>query len=118
MRAEGWAESGVTDDMAIAREEIFGPVLSILSCEDPEELAPRANDTEYGLAACVWTEDLTTAHNLAATIRAGSVYGNMLPFLDPAAPWGGFGASGWGREMSGSAIDEFTETKGVWINLA
>ncbi|NGO08078.1 aldehyde dehydrogenase family protein [Streptomyces sp. HC44] len=110
--------SGVTDDMAIAREEIFGPVLSILSYEDPEELVPRANDTEYGLAACVWTKDLTTAHNLAATIRAGSVYVNMLPFLDPAAPWGGFGASGWGREMSGAAIDEFTETKGVWINLA
>ncbi|HEX6352907.1 aldehyde dehydrogenase family protein [Actinophytocola sp.] len=108
----------VSDDMVIAREEIFGPVLSILSYSDPEELTARANDTEYGLAACVWTRDLTTAHNLAATIRAGSVYVNMLPFLDPAAPWGGFGASGWGREMSSTAIDEFTETKGVWINLA
>jgi acyl-CoA reductase-like NAD-dependent aldehyde dehydrogenase len=108
---------GVRDDMVIAREEIFGPVLSILSYEDPEELVGRANDTEYGLAACVWTKDLATAHSLAASIRAGSVYVNMLPFLDPAAPWGGFGASGWGREMSSTAIDEFTETKGVWINL-
>ena len=110
--------TGVTDDMTIAREEIFGPVLSILSYDDPDELAARANDTEYGLAACIWTKDLTTAHTLAASVRAGSVFVNMLPFLDPAAPWGGFGASGWGREMSSNAIDEFTETKGVWINLA
>ncbi|WP_129667610.1 aldehyde dehydrogenase family protein, partial [Phytoactinopolyspora endophytica] len=110
--------AGVTDEMAIAREEIFGPVLSILSYDDADELAARANDTEYGLAACVWTNDLTTAHNLAASIRAGSVFVNMLPFLDPAAPWGGYGSSGWGREMGEHAIDEFTETKGVWINLA
>ncbi|WP_245992934.1 aldehyde dehydrogenase family protein [Prauserella muralis] len=110
--------TGVTDDMTIAREEIFGPVLSILTYDDADELAARANDTDYGLAACVWTQDLTTAHTLAAAIRAGSVFVNMLPYLDPAAPWGGFGASGWGREMSSNAIDEFTETKGVWVNLA
>ncbi|RDI18970.1 aldehyde dehydrogenase (acceptor) [Rhodococcus sp. AG1013] len=110
--------TGVTDEMTIAREEIFGPVLSILPYDDQDELAARANDTDYGLAACIWTKDLTTAHNLAASIHAGSVFVNMLPFLDPAAPWGGFGASGWGREMSSNAIDEFTETKGVWINLA
>jgi acyl-CoA reductase-like NAD-dependent aldehyde dehydrogenase len=85
---------------------------------DPEELATRANDTDYGLAACIWTKDLTTAHNLAAQIRAGSVFVNMLPFLDPAAPWGGYGSSGWGREMGEYAIDAFTETKGIWINLA
>jgi acyl-CoA reductase-like NAD-dependent aldehyde dehydrogenase len=81
-------------------------------------LATRANDTDYGLAACIWTKDLTTAHNLAAQIRAGSVFVNMLPFLDPAAPWGGYGSSGWGREMGEYAIDAFTETKGIWINLA
>ncbi|MGH3518572.1 MAG: aldehyde dehydrogenase family protein [Haloechinothrix sp.] len=109
--------TGVTDAMTIAREEIFGPVLSILSYDDADELAARANDTEYGLAACVWTNDLSTAHRMAASIRAGSVYVNMLPVLDPAAPWGGFGASGWGREMGSTAIDEFTETKGVWIGL-
>jgi acyl-CoA reductase-like NAD-dependent aldehyde dehydrogenase len=108
----------VTDQMTIAREEIFGPVLSVLSYEDPGELAARANDTEYGLAACVWTKDLSVAHRLAASIRAGSVYVNLLPFLDPAAPWGGFGASGWGREMSSTAIDEFTETKSVWVGLS
>ncbi|MFE5699842.1 aldehyde dehydrogenase family protein [Rhodococcus koreensis] len=109
--------SGVRDDMTIAREEIFGPVLSILSYDDADELAARANDTDYGLAACIWTKDLELAHNLAASIHAGSVFVNMLPFLDPAAPWGGFGSSGWGREMSSNAIDEFTETKGVWVNL-
>ena len=85
--------------------------------DDADELAARANDTDYGLAACVWTKDLELAHNLAASIHAGSVFVNMLPFLDPAAPWGGFGSSGWGREMSSNAIDEFTETKGVWVNL-
>jgi acyl-CoA reductase-like NAD-dependent aldehyde dehydrogenase len=108
----------VTDQMTIAREEIFGPVLSVLSYEDPDELAARANDTEYGLAACIWTKDLSVAHRLAASIRAGSVYVNLIPFLDPAAPWGGFGASGWGREMSSTAIDEFTETKSIWVGLS
>jgi len=108
----------VTDEMTIAREEIFGPVLAILSYEDPDELAARANDSDYGLAACVWTRDLSVAHRLAATIRAGSVYVNLPPFLDPASPWGGFGASGWGREMGEHAIDEFTETKSVWIELS
>ncbi|KAA5830193.1 aldehyde dehydrogenase family protein [Saccharopolyspora hirsuta] len=109
--------SGVTDAMTIAREEIFGPVLSVLPYDDPEELPARANDTEYGLAACVWTKDLATAHRTAAAIRAGNVFVNMLPLLDPAAPWGGFGASGWGREMGSHALDEFTETKGVWVGL-
>lgn len=109
--------TGVTDDMTIAREEIFGPVLAILPYDDPEELPARANGTEYGLAACVWTNDLATAHRTAAAVRAGNVYVNMLPLLDPAAPWGGFGASGWGREMGSHALDEFTETKGVWINI-
>jgi acyl-CoA reductase-like NAD-dependent aldehyde dehydrogenase len=109
--------AGVTDDMTIAREEIFGPVLSILPYDDADDLAARANDTDYGLAACIWTKDVALAHNLAASIRAGSVYVNMPPILDPAAPWGGFGASGWGREMADNAIQEFTETKGVWINL-
>jgi len=73
--------------------------------------------TDYGLAACVWTENLSTAHRLAAEIRAGTVYVNMLPLLDPAAVHGGFGASGSGLEMGPASIDEFTQTKGVWIGL-
>jgi acyl-CoA reductase-like NAD-dependent aldehyde dehydrogenase len=110
--------AGVTDRMTIAREEIFGPVLPVLTYDDPEELTARANDTEYGLAAAVWTRDLTTAHRLAAEIRAGAVFVNMLPIPDPAAPWGGYRASGWGREMGPYAIDAYTEVKGVWVHTA
>ena len=109
--------AGVRDEMSIARDEVFGPVLPVLAYDDPEELAARANDTEYGLAAAVWTKDLATAHRLAADIRAGAVFVNMLPIPDSGAPWGGFGASGWGREMGKYALDVFTEVKGVWMHL-
>ena len=110
--------SGVTDEMQIARQEIFGPVIPILTYSDPEELSARANDTEYGLAAAVWTDDLKTAHRLAAQIDAGSVYINMPPVPDPAAPWGGFKSSGYGQEMGPYAIDSYTKIKGVFVNLA
>ncbi|MFJ9900659.1 aldehyde dehydrogenase family protein [Streptomyces sp. NPDC091280] len=109
--------AGVDDDMAIVRDEVFGPVLPVLAYDDPEELADRANATDYGLAAAVWTKDLATAHRMAADIRAGAVFVNMLPIPDSAAPWGGFGASGWGREMGKYALDVFTEVKGVWMHL-
>lgn len=105
------------DDMTIAREEIFGPVLPVFGYDDPEELVGRANDTDYGLAASIWTRDLATAHRTAAAIRAGAVFVNMPPIPDAAAPWGGYKASGWGREMGPHAIEAFTEVKGVWTHL-
>ncbi|HYO86910.1 MAG TPA: aldehyde dehydrogenase family protein [Dermatophilaceae bacterium] len=111
--------AGVTDQMTIARDEIFGPVLSILRYEDEDELQvliERANDTHYGLAATVWTQDLAAAHRLANGIRAGSIFVNMPPVPDMTAPWGGFKASGWGREMGPYAIDAYTEIKGIWMH--
>lgn len=110
--------SGVRDEMSLAREEIFGPVIPVLTYDDPDELVDRANDTEYGLAASVWTKDLSTAHRLAASVRAGAVFVNMLHVPDAAAPWGGFKASGFGREMGRYALDAYTEIKGVFVNLA
>ncbi|NEE04787.1 aldehyde dehydrogenase family protein [Phytoactinopolyspora halotolerans] len=108
---------GVDHSMQIAQDEIFGPVLPVISYDDPSDLVARANDTPYGLVASVWTSDVAQGHRLAADIRAGEVFVNTLPALDPAAPWGGFKASGWGREMAADAIDAYTETKGVWVNI-
>ncbi|WP_163505966.1 aldehyde dehydrogenase family protein [Fodinicola acaciae] len=108
--------AGVRDDMTIMREEIFGPVLAVTSYDDPDEVVARANDTEYGLAATVWTRDIRTAQRYADGIRAGAVFVNMPPIPDMAAPWGGYKASGWGREMGPWALDAYTETKSVWLH--
>jgi acyl-CoA reductase-like NAD-dependent aldehyde dehydrogenase len=109
--------TGVADSMRIAREEIFGPVLVAMPFEDLEEVACRANDTEYGLAAGLWTRDISNAHKLAGMLQAGNVYVNTWGGGDPAAPFGGYKASGIGREKGRANLDAYLETKTVWVQL-
>lgn len=107
----------VTDDMAIARDEIFGPVLSVLRFSDMDDLIDRANNTMYGLAAAVWTRDIGKAHHIAAKVRAGTVWVNCYDVFDTAAPFGGFKMSGQGRELGEAALDNYLENKTVTVAL-
>ncbi len=109
--------SGVNDEMKIAQDEIFGPVLSVLKFKSLDEIVERANNTYYGLAAAVWTRDIGKAHHLAAKIKAGTVWVNCYDVFDAAAPFGGFKMSGLGRELGEKGLDAYTETKTVTVSL-
>jgi 4-guanidinobutyraldehyde dehydrogenase/NAD-dependent aldehyde dehydrogenase len=108
---------GVTNAMTIAREEIFGPVLSLISFDTEEEALAIANDSIFGLAAAVWTANLSRAHRFARGLRAGSVWVNQYDGGDMTAPFGGFKQSGNGRDKSLHAFDKYTELKATWIKL-
>ena len=107
----------VRDDMTIAREEIFGPVMSIIPFKDIEEVIGRANRTPYGLAAAVWTRDIGKAHAIANNVRAGTVWVNCYNVVDTRAPFGGFKQSGIGRELGEYGLQQYTEVKTVTIKL-
>lgn len=104
--------------MRITREEIFGPVLTALPWKDLDDLVEQANDSEYGLSAGIWTNDIKHAHRAAAALKAGTVWVNCYNLIDPATPFGGFKQSGWGREHGRQAMELYSEVKSVWVNLS
>lgn len=104
-------------DMDVVREEIFGPVVAAVEYDDPAELIASANDSVYGLAAAVWTRDISNGHRIAKQLRAGTVWVNCYNVFDAALPFGGYKQSGWGREMGHEAIDQYTQTKAVTVQL-
>jgi phenylacetaldehyde dehydrogenase len=104
-------------DMKVVKEEIFGPVVTAMPFSDPEEIIPRANSSEYGLAAAVWTRDINKAHRMAESLRAGTVWINCYNVFDAALPFGGYKQSGWGREMGHDVLNLYTQTKAVCAKI-
>lgn len=109
---------GVTNDMKIAQEEIFGPVLSVLAFDDVDQVIEQANANPYGLAAAVWTKDIKKAHTVSRRLQAGTIWINTYGLMDAALPFGGFKQSGFGRELGMHAIEHYTELKTVWLNMS
>jgi len=107
----------VTNQMRIAREEIFGPVLSAIRFKDLDDLIAQANDTPYGLAAGVWTRDVKKAHYIAKKLKAGTVWINTYNMYDPASPFGGYKQSGFGRELGMHALESYTQVKSIWVDM-
>jgi len=108
---------GVHNDMKIAQEEIFGPVLATLSFDDVDQVVELANRSPYGLAAAVWTKDLKKAHQVSRRLRAGTVWINTYGLMDASLPFGGYKSSGFGRELGQAALEHYTEIKTVWLNM-
>src|SRR5438445_703513 len=109
--------TGVRNDMKIAREEIFGPVVSVIPFKDENDAVLQGNDTTYGLAAGVWTRDVSKAHRVARALRAGTVWVNCYNVFDASAPFGGYKESGYGRELGRYAVDLYTQVKSVWLQI-
>jgi acyl-CoA reductase-like NAD-dependent aldehyde dehydrogenase len=110
--------SDVKNEMRVAQEEIFGPVTSVITFEDEEDLIRQANATIYGLSAGIWTKDITRAHRFARAIKAGTIWINTFNMMNAASPFGGYKQSGYGREMGRHALDLYTQVKSVWIDLS
>jgi len=106
------------ENMKVVQEEIFGPVVTAMPFDNPEEILPRANDSAYGLAAAVWTRDISKAHRMAEQLRAGTVWINCYNIFDAALPFGGYKQSGWGREMGHDVLNLYTQTKAICARLA
>jgi betaine-aldehyde dehydrogenase len=110
--------SEVDNKMRVAQEEIFGPVSSVITFKDDDELIQKANDTIYGLSAGIWTQNITRAHRFAKAIKAGVVWINTYNMMNAASPFGGYKQSGYGREMGKGALDLYTQVKSVWVDLS
>jgi len=108
---------GVDNRMRVAQEEIFGPVLAVIPFDGVDDAVAKANDVAFGLASGVWTQDVKKAHAVARRIKAGTVWVNMYNFYDPGMPFGGFKASGFGRDLGPDCLMDVTQTKSVWLNM-
>ncbi|PEZ76287.1 aldehyde dehydrogenase family protein [Bacillus sp. AFS017274] len=107
----------VEEDMTIAKEEIFGPVVVVMPYNTVEEVIERANNSPYGLGAGIWTENVKMAHTVANQLKSGNIWINCYDVIDPASPFGGYKQSGFGRDLSAYALESYTEVKSVWVNL-